>query len=268
MSASHTVSGTAIAKLRSSRFGATACACRLSVVIGTRRFPRGGRMPLSFISLATVRFDIRRPLLKIGVNPGGAVPLPAGLEDLPNLSDKNLTPGGALGSCGGRPPPGMKPAARHAENPAHQTYGMLGHVGGDEGEFRVHVFAAHCAKKAEALRSTSTSSFRRLLSWRSRTSSPASACCRSIGEAEPAASNSSRHVFSCVGVTPSSAATLACVAPGARRRATACSLYSGENRRLVCLVITIPPDRPVLYRPVRDPGATSNRYFHVPPTLT
>src|SRR5512133_3603193 len=92
---------------------------------------------------------------------------------------------------------------------------MLGHVGGDEGELRAHVFAA----------------------WRSRASSPASACCRSIAEAEPAASSSSRHVFSCVGVTPSSAATLACVAPGAKRRATACSLYSGENRRLIGLVI-------------------------------
>src|SRR5512133_796952 len=113
---------------------------------------------------------------------------------------------------------------------------MLGHVGGDEGELPAHVFAAHCAKKAEALRKTSTSSFRRLLSWRSRASSPASACCRSIAEAEPAASSSSRHVFSCVGVTPSSAATLACVA-GAKRRATACSLYSGENRRIICLVI-------------------------------
>src|SRR5512147_1037491 len=100
---------------------------------------------------------------------------------------------------------------------------MLGHVGGDEGELRAHVFAAHCAKKAEALRKTSTSSFRRLLSWRSRASSPASACCRSIAEAEPAA--------------PSSTATLACVALGAKRRATACSLYSGKNRRLICLVI-------------------------------
>src|SRR5512147_521771 len=115
---------------------------------------------------------------------------------------------------------------------------MLGHVGGDEGELHAHVFAAHCAKKAEALRKTSTSSFRRLLSWRSRASSPASACCRSIAEAEPATSSSSRHVLSCVGVTPSSAATLACVAPGAKRRATACSLYCGENRRLVRLVIT------------------------------
>src|SRR5512134_3893261 len=134
---------------------------------------------------------------------------------------------------------------------------MLGHVGGDEGELHAHVFAAHCAKKAEALRSTPTSSFRRLWSWRSRASSPASACCRSIADAEPAASNSSRHVFSCVGVTPSSAATLACVAPGARRRATACSFYSGENRRLVCLVITFPPDRSVLYRPVRNSGARS-----------
>src|SRR5512143_103226 len=114
---------------------------------------------------------------------------------------------------------------------------MLGHVSGDEGELRAHVFAAHCAKKAEALRKTSTSSFRRLLSWRSRASSPASARCCSIAKAEPAASSSSRHVFSCVGVTPSSAATLACVVPGAKRRATACSLYSAENRRLVCFVI-------------------------------
>ena len=32
---------------------------------------------------------------------------------------------------------------------------MLGHVGGDEGELPAHVFAAHCAKKAEALRKTS-----------------------------------------------------------------------------------------------------------------
>src|SRR5512144_46076 len=134
---------------------------------------------------------------------------------------------------------------------------MLGHVGGDEGELRVHVFAAHCAKKAEALRSTSTSSFRRLLSWRSRASSPASACCRSIAEAEPAASSSSRHVFNCVGVTPSSAATLACVAPGAKRRATACSLYSGENRRLICLVITSLQIGRYFNQPVRNPGATS-----------
>jgi hypothetical protein len=37
-------------------------------------------------------------------------------------------------------------------------------VGDDEGELRAHVFAAHCAKKAEAFRKTSTSSFKRLLS--------------------------------------------------------------------------------------------------------
>ena len=81
--------------------------------------------------------------MKIGVNPGGTVPLPAGLEALPNLNDKNLTLGGALGSCGSRPLPGMKPAAGYAQNPAHQTYGVLGQVGGDEGELRAHVFAAH-----------------------------------------------------------------------------------------------------------------------------
>ena len=47
-----------------------------------------------------------------------------------------------------------------------------------------------------------------------------------------------RQVFNCVGVTPSSAATLLCVAPGSDSRATDCSLYSGENRRLVCFVIS------------------------------
>ena len=57
MSASQTASGTAILKLRSSRFGAMAWECRLSVVTGTLRFLRGGRMLFSFISLATVRFE-------------------------------------------------------------------------------------------------------------------------------------------------------------------------------------------------------------------
>jgi hypothetical protein len=87
-------------------------------------------------------------------------------------------------------------------------------------------------------RRTSTSSFSRLLSRRSCASSAASARCRSIAEPDPAASSSSRHVFSCVGVTPSSAATPVCVAPASDSRATACSLYSGENRRLVCFVIS------------------------------
>lgn len=87
--------------------------------------------------------DPSSPGVKIGVNPGGTVPLPAGREALPNLNDKNLTLSGAFGSCGSRPLPGMKPAAGHAENPAHQTYGVLGQVGGDEGELRAHVFAAH-----------------------------------------------------------------------------------------------------------------------------
>jgi hypothetical protein len=87
-------------------------------------------------------------------------------------------------------------------------------------------------------RNTSTSSFSRLLSRRSCTSSAASARRRSIAEADPAAALSSRHVFSCVGVPPSSAATPACVAPGSDSRATARSSYSGENRRLVCFVIS------------------------------
>ena len=39
-------------------------------------------------------------------------------------------------------------------------------------------------------------------------------------------------------MTPSSAATLLCVATGSDSRATDCSLYSGENHRLVCFVIS------------------------------
>ena len=48
-----------------------------------------------------------------------------------------------------------------------------------------------------------------------------------VAAAEPAASSLSRQVFNCVGVTPSSAATLLCVAPDSDSRATDCSLYSG-----------------------------------------
>jgi hypothetical protein len=54
----------------------------------------------------------------------------------------------------------------------------------------------------------------------------------------PTTSNSSRQLLSCVGGTPSSAATPVCVAPGSASRATACSLYAGVNRRLVCFVIS------------------------------
>ena len=61
MSASQTASGAAASKLRSSRLGAIAWEWRLSVVIGARRLPRGGRMPFSRMSLATVRFEVRKP---------------------------------------------------------------------------------------------------------------------------------------------------------------------------------------------------------------
>jgi hypothetical protein len=110
------------------------------------------------------------------MDPGRAVAPLAGLEDLPNRARQDRTPGSALGSEGIAALPGVKPAARHAEGPAHQAHGMLSHMGGDKRKLCAHGFAAHCAKKAEALRKTSTSSFRRLLSWRSRASSAASAC--------------------------------------------------------------------------------------------
>ncbi len=87
-------------------------------------------------------------------------------------------------------------------------------------------------------------------------SSAASAFCAA---AEPAASSSSRQVFNCVGVTPGSAATLLCVAPGSDSRATDCSLYSGRKPPPRLLCHPVPPGRYLIYRLVRDPGATSNR---------
>ena len=60
MSASQTASGATVSKLRSSRLGAIAWEWRLSVVIGARRLRRGGRMPFSRMSLATVRFEMRK----------------------------------------------------------------------------------------------------------------------------------------------------------------------------------------------------------------
>jgi hypothetical protein len=62
MSASRILSGMATSNLRSSRLGAIAWPWRLSVVIGARRRPRGGRIPCSRISLATVRLETRKPL--------------------------------------------------------------------------------------------------------------------------------------------------------------------------------------------------------------
>ncbi len=85
-------------------------------------------------------------------------------------------------------------------------------------------------------------------------SSAASAFCAA---AEPAASSSSRQVFNCVGVTPGSAATLLCVAPGSDSRATDCSLYSGRKPPPRLLCHPVPPGRYLIYRLVRDPGATS-----------
>ena len=87
-------------------------------------------------------------------------------------------------------------------------------------------------------------------------SSAASAFCAAV---EPAASSSSRQVFNCVGVTPSSAATLLCVAPGSDSRATACSLYSGRKPPPRLLCHPVPPGRYLIYRLVRDPGATSGK---------
>ena len=104
--------------------------------------------------------------------------------------------------------------------------------GGDERGFRPHGINAPFAKKGEAFHKTSTSSF-----------------CVAIAAAEPAASSSSRHVFNGVGVIPSAAATLLCVAPASDNRATGCSPSSAEKRPTRLLAHFAPPRRYRIYRP-------------------
>src|SRR5688500_19942942 len=62
--------------------------------------------------------------------------------------------------------PVMEPAACHSQNSAQQADRIGGAVGGDEGELRFHAFSAHLAKKAEAFRRISFSSWSLLLSRR------------------------------------------------------------------------------------------------------
>src|SRR3954466_4225369 len=131
----------------------------------------------------------------------------------------------------------MEPAARHSQNSAQQADRTGGAVGGDEGELRFHAFSAHLAKKAEAFRRISFSSWSRLLSRRSCCSSAASARRRATASADPAACCSSRQVFTCVAATPSAWATLLSVSPGSSSRATAAALNSAVYRRCVFFVI-------------------------------
>src|SRR3954464_15916127 len=100
----------------------------------------------------------------------------------------------------------MEPAACHSQNSAQQADRIGGAVGGDEGELRFHAFSAPLAKKAEAFRRISFSSWSRLLSRRSCCSSDASARRRAIASADPAACCSRR--FTCVAATPRAWATL------------------------------------------------------------
>src|SRR4051795_824060 len=131
----------------------------------------------------------------------------------------------------------MEPAAGDTQNRAQQADRIGGAVGGDEGELRFHAFSAPLAKKAEAFRRISFSSWSRLLSRRSCCSSAASARRRATASADPAACCSGRQVFTCVAATPSAWATLLSVSPGSSSRVTAAALNSAVYRRRVFFVI-------------------------------
>jgi hypothetical protein len=101
-------------------------------------------MPFSLMGLATVRFEMpRAAAAELGVNPRCTIAPLADLEDLPDLLEELLARGSALGPLWGRALPSVEPAASDTEHPAHEPDGVLGSMGGDEGELRAHVFAAH-----------------------------------------------------------------------------------------------------------------------------
>src|SRR3954466_6108102 len=131
----------------------------------------------------------------------------------------------------------LEPAAGDTQNRAQQADRIGGAVGGDEGELRFHAFSAHLAKKAEAFRRISFSSWSRLLSRRSCCSSTASTLRRATASADPAACCSSRQVFTCIAATPSAWATLLSVSPGSSNRATAAALNSAVYRLRVFFVM-------------------------------
>src|SRR4051812_4080223 len=132
----------------------------------------------------------------------------------------------------------MEPAAGHSQNRAQQADRIGGAVGGDEGELRFHAFSAHLAKKAEAFRRISFSSWSRLLSRRSCCNSAASTLRRATASADPAACCSRRQVFTCVAATPRAWATLLSVSPVSSSRATAAALNSAVYRLRVFFVMT------------------------------
>jgi hypothetical protein len=114
------------------------------VVIGTRRLPRGGPNAVLIHELGDGALrDAVAAALQLGVDPRRAIAALAGLEGVPDLPDAVFTPGSALGPLRRRALPGVKPAAGDVEHPAHEPDGVKRRMGGDEGELRAHVFAAH-----------------------------------------------------------------------------------------------------------------------------
>lgn len=169
------MSGTMILKLRCSKLGAIANEWRLSGVMGIRRLRRGGEY--CSVSSAWQPSCVTRHGPEIAVQHESAARHSAACcHRISHGSHRSRHPTRpsrrAVGGCAA---PGVEPAAAHAKHPAHQTDRVIGDVGGEERKLGVHVFAAHCAKKADALRITSFSCLTRFTSRRSCANSAASA---------------------------------------------------------------------------------------------
>src|SRR3954452_7509379 len=176
--------------------------------------------------------------LQFGMDARNPIALAAVLKDSPDLVNQ-VGLGAALrrsGLIAGLPV--LEPTARHSQDSAQQADRIGGAVGGDEGELRFHAFSAHLAKKAEAFRRISFSSWSRLLSRRSCCNSAASTLRRATASADPAACCSRRQVFTCIAATPRALATLLSGSPGSSSRATAAALNSAVYRLRVFFVMT------------------------------
>src|SRR3954471_22524447 len=118
--------------------------------------------------------DAETPSLQFGMDARRPIALTTVLENASDLVsqvglDAVLRCSGLIAGL-----PVMEPAACHSQNRAQQPDRIGGAMGGDEGELRFHAFSAHLAKKAEAFRRISFSSWSRLLSRRTSCNSAAS----------------------------------------------------------------------------------------------
>ena len=82
-------------------------------------------------------------MLLLGMDPGRTVALFALQEDRHDPGTKTVTSGNTVGPPWRTTLPLIVAATGKADDPAHEPDSVFGRAGGDEREFRPHVFVAH-----------------------------------------------------------------------------------------------------------------------------